>query len=317
LLQNRVVERFSRDERAAVKRAADIAQGRGKNARSKMTNKPRRFLVSGRTALGRCIQDIADQYAFALGGWQARSDLTAANVRRTAELMALAEKKRGIALRDGNIDLFRLVRLEGAARRAEAALQLDVKREPEPETLQEYMDAVDTERAAEAARNRRPGSRTTPDSSLAERFKPRCAVGQPTSRKTSPAQPTGTPARFLPTEQTASYEARRPRMSRGMSKDEGADSYAAIVARLNENWRIIVCAAGIQWILQCRGEKYGAVRWRHRSFCRTSEALRRVVRQRAGKIDPAAAAILAGLPAWIEEFVPERTEDDQTAEAAL
>jgi len=38
-------------------------------------------------------------------------------------------------------------------------------------------------------------------------------------------------------------------MSRGKSKDEGADSYAAIVARLNENWRIIVCAAGIQWIL--------------------------------------------------------------------
>ena len=106
-------------------------------------------------------------------------------------------------------------------------------------------------------------------------------------------------------------------MSRGNSKDEGADSYAAIVARLNENWRIIVCAVGIQWILQCRGEKYRGVRWRHRSFCRTSEALRRVVREHSGKIDPAAAAILAGLPAWIEEFVPERTEDDQTAEAAL
>jgi hypothetical protein len=48
-------------------------------------------------------------------------------------------------------------------------------------------------------------------------------------------------------------------MSRGKSKDEGADSYAAIVARLNENWRIIVCTAGVQWILQCRGEKYGGV----------------------------------------------------------
>ena len=35
-------------------------------------------------------------------------------------------------------------------------------------------------------------------------------------------------------------------MSRGKSKDEGVDSYAAIVARLNENWRIIACAAGIQ-----------------------------------------------------------------------
>ena len=84
MLQNLVVERFSRDERAADKPAADIAQGRGK-----------------------------------------------------------------------------------------------------PEALQEHMDAVDTERAAEAARKRRPGSKTAADSSLAERFKPRCAVGQPTSRKTA------------------------------------------------------------------------------------------------------------------------------------
>ena len=120
----------------------------------------------------------------------------------------MAEKKRGIALRDGNIDLPRLVRLEGAARRAEAVLQLDVKREPEPETLQEYMDAVDSERAAEAARYRRPGSKTNADSSRAERFKPRCAVGQPTCRKTSPAQPAGTPALLLPTD-------KRPPTTRG------------------------------------------------------------------------------------------------------
>jgi hypothetical protein len=137
LLQNRVVERFSRDERAADKRAADIAQGRGKNARSKTTNKPRRFPVSGRTAFNRRIQDIADQYVLALGGWQALSDLMAANVRRAAELVALAEKKRAIALRDGDVGLLRLVRLEGAASRAVRPLQLDVKRERESETLQE------------------------------------------------------------------------------------------------------------------------------------------------------------------------------------
>jgi hypothetical protein len=119
------------------------------------------------------------------------------------ESSAKGARHAGIALRDGNIDLLRLVRLEGAARRAEAALQLDVKREPEPETLQEYMDTVNTERAAEAARNRRPGSKTAAGSSLAERFKPRCAVGQPTSRKTGPAQPAGTPARFLPTDKRA------------------------------------------------------------------------------------------------------------------
>ena len=57
--------------------------------------------------------------------------------------------------------------------------------------LQEYMDAVDAERAAEATWNRRPGSKTTEDSSRAERFKPRCAVGQPTSRKTARHSPLG------------------------------------------------------------------------------------------------------------------------------
>jgi hypothetical protein len=82
--------------------------------------------------------------------------------------------------------------------------------EPEPEPLQECMDAVDAERAAEAAPNRRPGSKTTEDSSRAERFKPRCAVGQPTPRKTARHSPLGRLA--APTDrQTASYEAGRPR----------------------------------------------------------------------------------------------------------
>jgi hypothetical protein len=81
------------------------------------------------------------------------------------------------------------------------------------------------------------------------------------------------------------------------SKSEEADDYHAVVARLNESWRIIVCAAGIQWILQRRaGERHGKARWEARSFCRTSEALNRLSRRRAGVIDPAAAAILASLP---------------------
>ena len=176
MLQNRVVERFSRDERAADKRTADTAQGRGKNARSKTTNKPRRFLVRGRTALGRRIQD-ADQYAFALGGWQALSDLMAANVRRTAELMTLAEKKRGIALRDGNIDLLCLVRLEGAARRAEAALQLDRPREPEPMSIEEHLAAYG---AVEPREAREPsgsgGSRNATYGQTSHRQRASCAT---------------------------------------------------------------------------------------------------------------------------------------------
>jgi hypothetical protein len=99
--------------------------------------------------------------------------------------------------------------------------------------------------------------------------------------------------------------------------NEGADDYPAVVAQLNADWRVIVCAVGIQWILQlCDGERHGRARWAGRSFCRTSEALRRVCRKHAGTIDPVAAAILAALPEWIEELATAAKHPDRIAEAA-
>jgi hypothetical protein len=89
-------------------------------------------------------------------------------------------------------------------------------------------------------------------------------------------------------------------------RSEEADDYHAIVARLNADWRIIVCAAGIQWVLQ-RGyaaRNHGDMRWRSRSFCRTSEALIRCCREHAGEIEPAASTILAALPARIDDLAP-------------
>ena len=78
---------------------------------------------------------------------------------------------------------------------------------------------------------------------------------------------------------------------------EEADDYHAVVARLNEGWRVVICAGGIQWVLQKRaGERHGRARWEGRSFCRTSEALNRLSRKCAGVIEPTAAAILASLP---------------------
>jgi hypothetical protein len=80
---------------------------------------------------------------------------------------------------------------------------------------------------------------------------------------------------------------------------EEADGYDGILVKLNNNWRVIVCAAGIQWILQRRtGERHGRARWEGRSFCRTREAINRLARTHAGAIDPA-AAILAALPPLI------------------
>jgi hypothetical protein len=86
-----------------------------------------------------------------------------------------------------------------------------------------------------------------------------------------------------------------------MTVSEEASDYHAVVAHLNDRWRVIVCAAGLQWILQRRtGERHGRARWEGRSYCRTSEALNRLSRKHAGAIDPAATDILAELPNWIE-----------------
>jgi len=95
--------------------------------------------------------------------------------------------------------------------------------------------------------------------------------------------------------------ARASHRSAKCSKSEEADDYHAVVTHLNDRWRVVVCAAGVQWILQRRaGERHGTARWEGRSYCRTSHALNRLSRRQAGAIDPTAAAALAALPDWIE-----------------
>ena len=43
-------------------------------------------------------------------------------------------------------------------------------------------------------------------------------------------------------------------IAQGRRMNEGADDYPAVVAQLNADWRVIVCAVCIQWILQlCDG----------------------------------------------------------------
>ena len=78
---------------------------------------------------------------------------------------------------------------------------------------------------------------------------------------------------------------------------ESADDYPNIVARLSDNWRVIVCAGGIQWILQRRdGERSGRARWTGVSYCLTREALVRLCRALSEPVDPSALLILAALP---------------------
>ena len=71
---------------------------------------------------------------------------------------------------------------------------------------------------------------------------------------------------------------------------------------VNDRWRVVECAHGIQWILQYRSsaETYATSRWTGRSFCRTRDALICCCKEYVGAIDPAAAAVLAALPERIE-----------------
>jgi hypothetical protein len=62
--------------------------------RSRMTNQPSKVGLDGRSALGRRIRDLAESYAARLGGWSGLSDTLAANIRKAAELVALAEHAR-------------------------------------------------------------------------------------------------------------------------------------------------------------------------------------------------------------------------------
>lgn len=77
---------------------------------------------------------------------------------------------------------------------------------------------------------------------------------------------------------------------------ETADNYPCVVARLNDDWRVITCRNGIQWVLQRRGDRgSGPAQWKGVSYCQTREALKRVSRE-AGPIEPAAWEALALLP---------------------
>jgi hypothetical protein len=66
---------------------------------------------------------------------------------------------------------------------------------------------------------------------------------------------------------------------------ETSDAYPHVVVDFGDGWRVIECAAGLQWILQRR--RGGERPWNGRSFCRTKEALLRC----AGHCHPALDAL--------------------------
>jgi hypothetical protein len=55
---------------------------------------------------------------------------------------------------------------------------------------------------------------------------------------------------------------------------ESSNDYPFVVVDFGDGWRVIECAAGLQWIVQ-RRRHLGEDPWRGRSFCRTKAALLR------------------------------------------
>ena len=81
---------------------------------------------------------------------------------------------------------------------------------------------------------------------------------------------------------------------------ETADRYPGVVAQINRRWRVILCSADAQWILQRHdGERGGTARWVGVGYCLTREALLRLCRASCGPVSPSISEVLDNLPAHI------------------
>lgn len=82
---------------------------------------------------------------------------------------------------------------------------------------------------------------------------------------------------------------------------ETRDDYPNVVCQ-TDDWRIIECPLGIQWILQFpAGFKGCHRRWKNRCYCRSKKALIQFSHTYTGGISPKELAILDALPDWIEQ----------------
>lgn len=80
--------------------------------------------------------------------------------------------------------------------------------------------------------------------------------------------------------------------SRKRRLSEAAEDYPDVIAKLNMEWRIILCRDGIQWILQ----RHTGGRWRSLSYCRTRDGLLRCIRDAGIPSDVVEGSALSELP---------------------
>jgi hypothetical protein len=106
------------------------SDGRSLRVRSRTTNDPRHLQKQPNVrAQDRRRRDLIEAFVRALGP-EAVSDLTLVQVRKAAELVALAEAARAAALVGGLQDVVGLIRIENAAARAVRLLGLKVEAPP-------------------------------------------------------------------------------------------------------------------------------------------------------------------------------------------
>jgi hypothetical protein len=103
-----------------------------RNGRAASTNNPEALSRVSHQAQTRRRHDLIRVFVDALGGRDAVSDVALMQVKKAAELLALAEMVRAKMLGDPGRDVTGLVRLEGEARRTLAALGIksDVPKVP-------------------------------------------------------------------------------------------------------------------------------------------------------------------------------------------
>lgn len=123
---------------AATHQSADRAPSRG-------------GVLDGRTLVARRRRELIDVYTTALGGPAALSEGQVIDVRKAAELSALAEQARARAMREGLTDageISAMVRLESTAARAVRSLNIKQDANPKPPSIAEYAARRAAEKAA-------------------------------------------------------------------------------------------------------------------------------------------------------------------------
>jgi hypothetical protein len=131
-----------------------------RNGRAASTNNPEALSRVSHQAQTRRRHDLIRVFVNALGGRDAVSDVALMQVKKAAELLALAEMVRAKMLGDPGRDVTGLVRLEGEARRTLAALGIKADVPKAPLALQHRRrarwgaQASQENKAAKAARRR-------------------------------------------------------------------------------------------------------------------------------------------------------------------